>query len=282
MKLSKNILLSFFLIGAIILKSTYAFALDKVILKSGKVIKGDIIGADDKEALIQSPDKKVIFTVLYKDIKEVNFPKPQLMLLADNNYFLGSYEKAYKEYLEVMGKYGPLSWGAQAYLKAANCLIELGQVEKAVRMQEEFIKKYPSAGNISDFKLNLANLFFKDGKQDKAIKIYEELASSGGDAQPGEINFKLGEIYFGEGSFEKSLISYLRVIVLYHQVKWAREAKFKSGLCYEKLGDDLRALKTYREFIKEFPQGEFSAESKEKINSLKKRRKGNAEKDKQG
>ncbi|MCK5305884.1 MAG: tetratricopeptide repeat protein [Candidatus Omnitrophica bacterium] len=281
MKLNKNVLLSFFLIGIIILKGTCAFALDEVILKSGKVIKGEILGADDKEVLIQSPDKKVTFTIVYTDIKKVNSPKPQLLLLADSDFFMGNYEQAYKKYLEVMGKYGPLSWGARAHLKAANCLIELGQVEKAVRMQEEFIKKYPSAGNVSNFKLNLANIFFKDGRRDKAIKIYEDLAASGGDDLLGEINFKLGEIYFGEGEFEKSLISYLRVVVLYHQVKWARKAKFKSGLCYEKLGDNLRALKTYEEFIKEFPQGDFSAESKEKINSLKKRRKGNVEKDKQ-
>ncbi len=250
-----------------------AFSRDEIILKNGSKISGRIIAADTRQLMLELSNKKAIYTVSYKDILRIKSPKPEVMLLADNHFFLEDYETAYREYLEVMAKFGPLSWGAKANLKAAECLMKLGEKDRALKMYESFINKYPQAANIDFFKKDLGDIFFRDKDWQEAAKLYNQVALSASDnnLKP-EAFYKLAEANFNEGKYEKALVNYLQVVVLYFKdVKFAEAAKFKSALCYEKVEDNKRALESYREFVAEWPKSESKKGAEDKINELSKK-----------
>jgi TolA-binding protein len=250
-----------------------AFALDEILLKNGSKISGEIIAADTKQLMLELSGKKVIYTVNYEDILRIESPKPQAMILADNHFFFEDYETAYKEYLEVMAQFGPLSWGAKANLKAAECQMKLGKKDRALKMYKNFIEKYPQAANIDYFKKDLGDIFFKDRNWDEAAKLYYQVASSisNDDLKP-EAYYKLAESYFNKGEYEEALIGYLYVIVLYFQdAKLTEISKYKSALCYEKLANNKKALETYKEFVAEWSESKNKQKAEEKIRELSKK-----------
>jgi TolA-binding protein len=248
------------------------YALDEVILKNGSKLKGEIIGADNVHIMLEDIDKKAIYTIEYSDILRVDVPKPQVMILADNHFFFEDYETAYKEYLEVMARFGPVSWGAKANLRAAECLMKMNQKDRALKMYEDFIDKYPAAANIDYFKKELGDIFFKDGNWADAARLYKEVAFSKVSSElKGEAFYKLADAYFNEGNYEKALVNYLQVVVLYFKEESAVQAKYKSALCYEKLNDAKRALRTYKEFIEQYPQNANVSKAENRIRILSKK-----------
>lgn len=278
MKLKRFLLIYLFLISVIIIIDFPAFASDEIILKNKKVIRGTILKSDKSGICIELPDTKAILTIATKDIFKVNSPKPDLLIFTDNYFLLGDYTQAYKAYLNLIEKYGGFSWGEEAYFKATRCLAKTGQTSKAIELCKEFIEGYPKAENINKFKLNLANIFFKEKNYSKAINLYIELTMSEDESKHAEIYYKLGESYFAQDEFEKALISFLKIDVFYYQATdWVVKAKFRSAECYEKLDEDLRAIKTYEEIVGEFPVSEFASKSKSKLENLKERRKNNVE-----
>jgi TolA-binding protein len=251
---------------------TSAYALDEVILKNGSKLQGKIIGADTARIMLEDADKKAIYTIDYNDILRVDVPKPQVMILADNHFFFEDYETAYKEYLEVMAQFGPVSWGAKANLRAAECLMKMNQKDRALKMYEDFIDKYPAAANIDYFKKELGDIFFKDGNWAEAARLYKEVAFSKDSIElKGEAFYKLADAYFNEGNYEKALVNYLQVVVLYFKEESALQAKYKSALCYEELNDIKRALRTYKEFIEQYPQSTNAGKAENKIKMLSKK-----------
>ena len=264
----------FILISLITLVSVdEVFGLDEIILKNGNKISGKIIAADISQLMIELVGKKAIYTVNYKDILRIESPKPNVMVLADNHFFFEDYEVAYREYLEVMAQFGPLSWGAKANLKAAECLMKLGQRDRALKMYKNFIEKYPQAVNIDYFKNDLGDIFFRDKNWKEAAKLYDQVSFSDSDnnLKP-EAYYKLGESYFNEGEYEKALVGYLHVVILHFKNMELTEAsKYKSALCYEKLNDNAKALEAYKEFVVEWSESKSKKKAEEKIKELSKK-----------
>lgn len=257
------------ILAGCLLKAAFVAEADEIILKNGKRLLGTIVDADEGSLRLESADKKVTFTVSKEEIERIEAPKPHVMTLADNDFFFGNYQAAYDKYLKIIDTYGGFGWGQTAYLRAAACLYNMGEVRKSILMHENFIDTYPEADNINEVKLSLAEIYIEKKQWPDAIEVYNELSATDDDAYKAEVYFRLGEAHLASGDYEQALESFLRVVVLYHdQSQWVIEAKYRSAECFERLGMQERARKTYKELIDEFPESDFAPKAKIKLEQL--------------
>lgn len=246
-------------------------------MKNGDVIKGSILKTDKSGLKVELAETRAIIVVPLAKIDKFKIETPDFFRLAQDYYLSKKYEQAYELYLKTIQKYGGFSWGEEAYFKAADCQIKIGNVLKAIELYNNYIDDYPNAKLVNKARMNLAALLFGKNDYDGAIKVYDAVIRSKDELNRPEAYYGSAESYFAKGAYEQALIDYLKIVVLYYdKSNFVANAKFKSGECYEKLGENTRALTTYKEIINEFPSSDCVNKSKTKVRKLEERRKKDA------
>lgn len=80
--------------------------------------------------------------------------------------------------------------------------------------------------------------------------------------------FQLGLLHRREYSWYKAIESFRNVLKDYPDSEWAEDAQIYIGWLYAKAGDNKEALKTYKEFLKEFSKSSETGWVKEQIQKL--------------
>ncbi|MDD5073401.1 MAG: tetratricopeptide repeat protein [Candidatus Omnitrophica bacterium] len=265
------------LFACFLFRCALSFAQDEIILKNGNVIRGSILKTDRSGLSIEVSGQKAVIIVPLTNIDRFTIEAPDFFRTAQDYYLAKKYEQAYPLYLNTIQKYGGLSWGEEAYFKAADCQVKMGDGPKAIELYNSYIGDYPDAKSVNKARMNLAALLSGKGDHDNAIKIYDAVIRSKDESNRPDAYYGSAESYFAQGAYEQALVNYLRVEVLYYdRSDLVANAKFKSGECYEKLGEDEKALVTYREIIAGFPKSDFAKKSKAKLEKLEKGRKKDA------
>ncbi|MFA6356147.1 MAG: tetratricopeptide repeat protein [Candidatus Omnitrophota bacterium] len=248
-----------------------SFALDEIKLKNGNVIKGSIMKTGKSGISFELAGEKAVITVPLGNVDRLNIETPVSFRLAENSYFANSYDQAYENYMKTIDRYGGFSYGEDAFFKAADCQIKLGNAGKAIELYNMYLGDYPGAKSVNRARMKLAVILAKDGDYDGAVKAYDAVIRSRDEAQRLDAYYGSAEAYFSKGAYEQALVNYLKIAVLYYDKgKIASEAKFKSGECYEKLGERKMALVTYKEIVEEYPKSEVAVKSEAKIKELEK------------
>ena len=78
-----------------------------------------------------------------------------------------------------------------------------------------------------------------------------------------------GDAYFRLGMYQKAIKSYKDFIYNFPKNTNVEEAKYNIAECYEKLGKWENAIDAYQEYINAYPQGKRMAEAKEQINWIR-------------
>jgi len=277
MTVKKFKLLFKFLFICLLLRCALSFAQDEIILKNGNVIKGSILKTDKSGLSIELSEPKAIIVVPLANIDKFRIEMPDFFRMAEDYYLDKKYEQAFPLYLKTIQKYGGFSWGEEAYFKAADCRIKTGDVPRAIELYNAYIADYPDAKLVNKARMNLAALLSGKGDYGGAVKIYDAVIRSKDELSRPDAYYGSAESYFAKGAYEQALVNYLKIEVLYYdKSNLVANAKFKSGECYEKLGEGERALVTYREIIAEFPKSDFASKSKTKLKKLEERRKKDA------
>jgi len=246
-------------------------AQDRIKLKNGNVIKGSIIKTAKSGITIELAGEKAVIAVPLGNVDQLIIEAPVSFRTAENRYFAKDYEKAYADYMETIRKYGGYSYGEDAYFKAAECQLKLGDVTKAIELYNTYISDYPGSKYANRVRMKLASVLAEKGDHDGAIKSYDAVIRSKDEAQRPDAYFGTAESYFAKGSYEQALVNYLKIALLYYDKgKMAAEAKFRSGECYEKLGESRMALETFKEIVDEFPRSEAAIRSETKIKEIEK------------
>lgn len=248
-----------------------SFAQDQVKLKNGNVIKGSIIKTDKAGITIELAGEKAVIAVPHGNVDQLIIEAPVSYRTAENRYFAKDYEKAYADYIETIRKYGGYSYGEDAYFKSAECQLKLGDEAKAIELYNAYISDYPGSKYANRARMKLASVLAAKGDYDGAVKAYDAVIRSKDEAQRPDAYYGTAEAYFAKGSYEQALVNYLKIALLYYDKgKTAAEAKFRSGECYEKIGERKMALETYKEIVDEFPKYEVAVRSETKIKEIEK------------
>ena len=83
--------------------------------------------------------------------------------------------------------------------------------------------------------------------------------------------FWLAESYFKEGTYEKAIVEYEKVIKNYPNAGSVPSTILKQGMAFYRLQDKEAARFLYQKVIKEYPKTEYFTRAREVLNRLKKR-----------
>jgi cellulose synthase operon protein C len=82
--------------------------------------------------------------------------------------------------------------------------------------------------------------------------------------------FYLGEISLLRENYDAALEEFLKVYLLYNFPKWQAPALYQAGQCDEKLSHVDKALTSYEDLLRDFPDSEFAPLAQKRIAALKK------------
>jgi len=155
--------------------------------------------------------------------------------------------------------------------ESALCWENLGNWEKQGEILEKFIERFPEHGLASLAHLKLANSLFNREKIAQAREHYSYVVKTTEESQLAvEAQFRMGDGWFNEKKFDKAIVEYLRVPILYPQYKeWGVKAQFRVGRCYEALGKFEEAKKTYQKILQvESLKEEYRNDAQERLRQL--------------
>lgn len=265
------LLIWFFLFAGVYLGlSSSALAIEKIILKNNAVIKGKIIKDEGNQIIIEEYKSKAFLTIPRSSIVRVILKKPESFASAQALFKKGDYAEAAKLYTQVVKEYGNYDWAQKALFQAGRAYMKLKRWDQAGQTFQKYLKSYPRSSIFHEVNLYFAQALACQGHHEKAALLYENILKiKGKENLRAEAQYDLAELYLAGKEYEKALMGYLRIVVVfYNQTEWVPGAMFKAGLCYEKLGDAGRAMQMYKETVADYPRTESARLSREKLSVL--------------
>ena len=111
---------------------------------------------------------------------------------------------------------------------------------------------------------------FDQGDSDTARKKFQELIERYPKSERADnAQFWIGEIYYREKWFEKSILEYQKVIENYPTGNKVPASLLKQGLAFFNLGDKANSRLILQELIKKHPQSNEAKIAKDKLEALK-------------
>jgi len=250
--------------------ATLSLAQDKIILKNGEVMTGKIVKSDNKGITVEIMEGKATLTIPPEKILEVKIQKPGLFKTAQEYYIRGEYDLAFEAYKIIAQRYGGYSWGQEAFLIAAQCLMKMNNYSELTKWYQNFLDDFPQSKIAPQVELNLADIYLTEEDYLRAMQTYERLVKDRKGEPVAKGYYGMGDCYFQQKKFEEALVCYLKIAVLYYEFRdEVANALLKSAECYQALDDNKRMMETYREVIKEFPGTEYAKRANEALMSLK-------------
>ena len=141
--------------------------------------------------------------------------------------------------------------------------------------KEKSVAKIIPAGQVTpktseDEIYRTAKQAFDQGDSDTARKKFQELIERYPKSERGDnAQFWIGEIYYREKWFEKSILEYQKVIENYPTGNKVPASLLKQGLAFFNLGDKANSRLILQELIKKHPQSNEAKIAKDKLEALK-------------
>ena len=246
-----------------------ASAQDKITLKSGQVITGKIINRDAKGVSIEEMVSGALVTSFIPQarIVSISIQEPPSYKKATGMEKTKEYKEAAALYRQVKTKYRGYDWAEKALFRMAACLEKVEDLSGATNALNELLKDYPQTEFTTDARLKLTEILFRQGNFKEVLSSYRGILKTLSlDEEKAGTQAKIADTLFKMERFEDSLVEYLRVVVVYFKyAALASYAKYRSGVCFEKLGKLEEARAAYEELINYFPPSEWGSKAKEKM-----------------
>ncbi len=193
------------------------------------------------------------FKKVIEDYPQVESAKPSFYYLGECYYLTKKYKEA-KDVLEKFIKNYPkdrLFYQAKFYL--ASALFSLKRIDECIKHYNDILVTNPKGEIDISSRLNIALAYVVSKKLDKAAMQYKQfLKRYPSNKKKNFVYWQLGKIYQG-------LQQYRNAIRYYHKVKPQKgisylEIKYRTGYCYEELGDLESADRIYSLLRKRRPK----------------------------
>ena len=245
-------------------------------MKAVSAFNGDLL--DQAYRIIKDrKDRKSRFLLAYIYLKQENLEKAREVLkelssekdkigeeagyLYAYSYFSeGNYSKAAQEFWNYAKKHRDTALGRQAILRMADSYYNLGEVEKARQIYRKFIQKYSNTPEAIDAAYQLTVLEMKGSTGNVAQQIESFIKKYPNYPFVNLLKLQLADHYLENKNFEKAEQIYNQVVQ--QDVKEADYAFYKLGYLYYQKGDKDKAIKTLEDYLRKFPNGEFSINAK--------------------
>jgi len=146
-------------------------------------------------------------------------------------------------------------WGS-AYDALIATYKDLRFWDAAIRLTRDYLERFPEAPDAIDRRMDIGWFYLQLGEWDEAVRYYRPLLPMADAEREAEIQYYIGEAYFGKGDYRTAILEFLKVKILGRKTRldWGVTALYKAGNSYEKLGDKEGAGRMYRRIIAEMGQ----------------------------
>jgi TolA-binding protein len=172
-------------------------------------------------------------------------------------YYNQAYEPAQKIFAELYQKHPDTNVGKKALFWNANSLYHLHQYNKAVGLFKDFIAKYPHDKLAGAALYSLGWSYFEMGDYQNALPPFRNFLNNYKAPEialyPYDTDAKLrmGDSYYALGEYDKAIQTYKKSV---HDKPGGDYAVFQIGNCYFRQGQIYQAVRTFRQFMQEYPQ----------------------------
>ncbi len=111
-------------------------------------------------------------------------------------------------------------------------------------------------------------------KFEEARKVFQQITESEHSRRTetaAKCQFLLAETLMIQEKFKEALLAYLQVDIQYKFPEWQAPALFQAGMCHEAMMEWAKALKTYQDFLKRFPEHELVSRTQERVKEVQAR-----------
>jgi len=136
---------------------------------------------------------------------------------------------------------------------------------------EDFQNRLADEPDNVEYHLILAEKYKHRSAWDQALEYYNNALRLCPDDNPFVLEKALlgiADVQCEKGDFSAALTSYSEFLELYPQSEKAEDAARKIPYCYAKTGDYIRADELFREYLVNYPDGEYSRWVQDKIDNL--------------
>lgn len=110
---------------------------------------------------------------------------------------------------------------------------------------------------------------YKDKKYPKAREAFEDFLKKNKDHKwAGNAQFWIGETYYAEKTYDRAILSYDDVVRKYPQSNKVPDSMLKQGYAFIKLKDPLAAKGVLRRLVQKYPDSRASDKAREKLKEL--------------
>ena len=193
--------------------------------------------------------------------------------LAESLYRQKQYKQSLEIFNDLIPRIGKVDSSLEPWvlLRVSQCYGNNNSWIKAVETANAGIEKFPDFEADYEFDYVLGRGLEDDGKLSEARAVYKLIIDSkkGGATETAAIaQWRIGETYFHQEEYKLAIKAYHKVDSIFAYAHWRAASLIQAGKCQEHLQNNKHALKLYTQLVESFPESEFAAVAKKRIDRL--------------
>jgi TolA-binding protein len=173
------------------------------------------------------------------------------------------YEKAVSYFKQVIEKHPKGEYVSEAKINLAGMMLyELDKLDEAEKLYEEIIEEYPNTEYAAQALLN--KIYIQQLQRritnEEALKAYQQFIEQhkGYPRVLSYAQYLIGYTFSLQGKPRRAIIEFKKVLNYYLSDDTAAATKFALAKCYEKIGEEAKAEREYREIIDSYPNTRYA------------------------
>ena len=163
------------------------------------------------------------------------------------------------------------SWAAMVKLRLAQLHVQRREFAQAVTLARAIEPNYPGFSLQHEADYLLGRVSAADGKFAQARQAYHKVVSADPTYQreiTAMAQWMLGETYLHQQQYVLAIKAYEALLADIPFDNWKSASHVQVGRCYESLGNESLARKSYLRVIKQYPETTWAAEAQRRLDSL--------------
>ena len=174
------------------------------------------------------------------------------LLLADK----GEHERVTELLESFRGEHAGADNAPWALVLLGRAKAELGRTEDALQAFNMVATNHADHPAAAHAALGLARCYRQQKQFDRALEALEKVTAADGGDVAVEAQYELAACRRDKGDLKEAAEEFLKVAILYGDERWAAQAQFEAGQCYEQLQDADNAVRSYQVIINRYPDQE--------------------------
>lgn len=162
-----------------------------------------------------------------------------------NIYYLNlkEYDRAAEHYIRLIEDSPDFKDMELAYLRLAECHVEVKKFREAISEYENLLKTFPDTPNRRKIRLEIANLYYEYDKSQALVEYQKVVKDAPYDSLAEKAYLRLGGVRQLRNEFEAAIAPYQAVVDNTQDANVRRQTRDQLATCYENAGKYDEAIK---------------------------------------